>query len=129
MLLDDLSTFLVAQGIATPIQKGSIAESPDTVLALRETGGYPASHVMSVSAGQAILEEPTVQIVARAMAYDTAETLIRSIKTLLDGLRNQTINGVQYHWVSALQPPFLLERDANQRFVLAFNVHVKRQTV
>ena len=80
-------------------------------------------------AGQAILEEPTVQIVARAMAYDTAETLIRSIKTLLDGLRNQTINGVQYHWVSALQPPFLLERDANQRFVLAFNVHVKRQTV
>ncbi len=125
--MDDLQAYLVAQGIATPIQKGSIAESPDTVLAMRETGGYPSQHRMG--AGQAIIEEPTVQIVARAMAYDTAETLIRSIKTLFDGLRNQTINGVQYHWVTALQPPFLLERDANRRFVLAFNVHVKRQTV
>jgi hypothetical protein len=116
-----------ANGIATTIQKGSLPESPDTCVGLRETGGFQSPYVMSSK--PAVIEEPTVQILARAMAYDTAETLIRQVKTLFDGLRNQTINSVQYHWVTALQPPFLLERDENKRWILAFNVHIKRQTV
>ena len=129
MLMDDLTSYLVLAGIATPIQKGSMAESPDTVVAFRETGGFPGQHVMNVAAGNAVIEEPTVQVLVRAKAYDAAETLIRSVSAVLDGLRNQTINGVRYHWVRAMQPPSLLERDQNQRFVLVFNVHIKRQTV
>lgn len=127
MLLDDLKSYLVAQGIATGIiQLGEFQPTPDTVLALRETGGFPLEHTM---AGAAIMEEPTVQVVARAMNYQPAETLIRQVYRLLDGLRNKTINSVLYHWVVALQPPFYLDRDDNQRYVLAFNIHIKRETV
>jgi hypothetical protein len=127
--MDDLEDYLQANGITAAIQKGSLPESPDTALAFRETGGFPGQYVMKVAAGNAVIEEPTVQVLARAKAYDVAEVLIRSVSALLDGLRNQTINGVQYHWVRAMQPPSLLERDQNQRFVLVFNVHIKRQTV
>jgi len=125
--MDDLSAYLVAQGIGTTIQKGSLPESPDTCLAFRETGGFAAQHTMATK--PAVIEEPTVQVLARAMAYDVAEALIRQVKALFDGLSNQTINSVQYHWITALQPPFLLERDDNKRFILCFNVHIKRQTV
>ena len=127
MLMDDLYDYLIANGVTVPIQKGSMAETPDAVLAFRETGGFAGQYVML--AGGGVIEEPTVQILARAKAYDVAESLIRSVSSLLDGVRNASINGVTYHWVRAMQPPMLLERDANQRFVLVFNVHVKRQTV
>jgi hypothetical protein len=127
MLLDDLNTYLAANGIAVPIHLGSMQETPDTIVALRETGGFPGAYVMTP--GQAVLEEPTVQVLARAVAYNSAEALIRSVKALLDGFRNTSVNGVLYHFAQALQPPFILERDQNLRFVLAFNVHIKRQTV
>ena len=129
MVLDDLYTYLQGAGVGLPMQKGTIAGEPDDVLAFRETGGFPPQHVLAVGPGNAVIEEPTIQVLARSMAYDTAEQAIRLVYRLLDGLRNQSINGVDYHFISALQPPFLLERDENDRFVLAFNVHIRRQTV
>ena len=128
MLLDDMSDYMMLQGFTFPINKGSFQDTPDTVLALRETGGFPSQHVMASPPNSAVMEEPTVQVLARAPAYDTAEAIVRIAKSMLDGLRDMPINGVLYYWVTALQPPFLLERDANQRFILAFNVHIKRQT-
>ncbi len=127
MLLDDLSDFCSTGGVTALICKGSLQETPDTVLAFRETGGFPSQHLMTTK--PAVIEEPTVQVLARALAYDAAETLIRQAKGLLDGLHDLTINSVRYHWATALQPPFLLERDENQRFILAFNVHIKLESV
>jgi hypothetical protein len=125
MLLDDLTDYLTGAGFAVPIQKGSLAQDPDDVLALRATGGFPSQHVSAVTNGYAVLEEPTVQVVARSAAYDTAEATIRLAYGLLDGFRGQALNG---HFISAMQPPFFLERDDNDRYVLAFNIHVRRQT-
>jgi hypothetical protein len=128
MLLDDLSDYLVGAGIVTPIQKGSLAQDPDDVLALRETGGFPSVHVSARTNGYAVLEEPTVQVVARSASYSQAETTIRLAFGLLDGMRDQALNGIDYYFISAMQPPFFLERDDNDRYVLAFNIHVRRQT-
>jgi hypothetical protein len=129
MLLDDLSAHLSSNGMTTVIYKGAMQETPNDIVVLRETGGFPSQHVMSAATGHAILEEPTVQVLSRSLAYDAASTVARQALALFDGLRDTTINGVLYHWVTALQPPFLLERDANQRFIIAFNLHVKRVTI
>ena len=128
-LLDDLSDYLTSAGTTTPINKGWFFSTADRVLCLRGTGGFPSHHVMNPAVNQAILEEPTLQLLARATTYDQAEATARSAKSLLDGLRKRTINSVVYHWATAMQPPFFLERDENQRFVFAMNVQLKRQTV
>ena len=121
MLLDDVATLLT--GLAT-VQKGTYLETPDTVLALRETGGFPSTHV---NVGpRPVLEEPTVQVIARAKEYAAGSALAWDAHRALTGTRNQTINGRLYHWIDAMQPPFLLERDATFRYLFAFNVHLKR---
>lgn len=127
MLLDDLSAYLQPQ-FSYPVQKGSWQEIPDIIIALRETGGFPSQHVNGVGPGQAIIDEPTVQVVTRAKDYQTAMNTCRSVYVLLDGLRNVTLNGLLYHFIRALQPPFFLMRDESNRFLMAFNVHVQRRT-
>jgi hypothetical protein len=128
VLMDDLADYLTGAGIAVPIQKGTLAQDPDDVLAMRETGGFPSQHVSAVTNGYAVLEEPTVQILARSASYNLAEQTIRLAFGLLDGLRERTLNGIVYYFITAMQPPFFLERDDNDRYVLAFNIHVRRQT-
>lgn len=128
MLLDDLETYLLGAGVTDAIDKGELHDAPDTVVALRETGGLPSEHTMGGGPGQAILEVFSVQILARAFDYVTASTLIWSVRQALDGLRDITLNGAAYYFVTAIQPPFLLMRDVNQRYILAFNVLIRRQT-
>ena len=125
-LLDDLSTHLTPL-VGVPVQKGSLQEIPDSVVALRETGGFPSQHVHGRGAGQAIVDEPTVQVVTRAKDYQTAMATARTAYGVLDGLRDTVLNGLLYHLVRALQPPFFLMRDENHRFLCAFNVHVQRR--
>ena len=131
MLLDDLSAYLATASFAYPVQKGQLLEIPDSVLALRETGGFPAQFVMGPTgnASQAVVDEPTLQVVTRSKDYLTAMTICRTAYDLLNGLRDITVNNVLYHLVRALQPPFFLMRDDNQRYLCAFNLHVTRRTI
>ncbi len=76
---------------------------------------------------QAILDEPTLQVVTRAKDYQTAMQFALDARALLDGLRDTVINGLLYHFIRALQPPFFLMRDENQRYLCAFNIHVTRR--
>ena len=131
MLLDDISDYLVVNGLGAPVQKAQLVEVPDTTLALRETGGFPSEYRMGSTngIGRAILDQPTLQVVTRAKDYLTAMTLCRSAYQILDGARDQTINGLLYHFIRALQQPFFLMRDENQRYLCAFNIHVTRRNV
>ncbi len=126
MLLDDLSDYLIPFSLltGTPVHKGFFQEIPDTAVTIRETGGFPTEHVMAVQG--AILDEPTVQVVARAKDYQSAMSTARDLFTRLDGLRDTVINAVTYQFIAAMQPPFFLQRDANHRFECAFNLHIKR---
>lgn len=130
MLLDDLLTYLQSAGIAEQIQLGSLQDTPDTaIVGLIETGGFASEHTYGGAVGVPVIDEPTVQVLTRAMDYEPASDLMTRVKFRLDGLRNEVINSVLYHWVMAMQPPFLLERDDSGRYVLAFNVHIKRQAI
>ena len=129
MLLDDIAQYLTGMAVGVPVQKGYFQEIPNSAIALRETGGFASQHVNGVGPGQAILDEPTLQIATRAADYVTAMTLARQVYALLDGLRDLELNGLLYHFVRAMQPPFFLMRDDNHRFLCAFNIHVSRRTV
>ena len=128
MLLDDLSDYLTPLLAGFPVQKGFFQEVPDEVVALRETGGFPSQHVNAGGFG-AILDEPTVQVVARGKTYAGTMNLCRTAFAALDGMHDVVLNDVPYHFITALQPPFFLMRDENHRFQCAFNIHVKRRNV
>jgi hypothetical protein len=46
----------------------------------------------------------------------------------LDAIVNEAISGTFYLRVAALQPPFLLERDANDRWIFAVNFGATKHT-
>lgn len=129
MLLDDMYDYLVSAGITAAIGKGEFFETPDTFVALRETGGQASQHALKTSPGKRLIEVLTLQVLARDPSYEAAAILIRSLLNTLDGLRDVTVNGVVYYLCTAMQQPFLLMRDENQRFILAFNLMIRRQTV
>jgi len=127
-LLDDLSDYLSSgsTGLSGTILLGRLSDTPAEQIAIAETGGIAPIHAMSSGPGNAVLELPRVQIVSRSTTYAAAHTRIKLVEGLLDGLRPRTINGTQYHFSSAVQPPFLLEYDANGRPVLAQNFEIQK---
>lgn len=128
-LLDDLSDLLSSGStgvLSGTIYLGRLSDTPAEQVAIAETGGMAPVHAMASGAGLAVLEIPRVQILSRSTTYAAAKTRIKLVEGLLDGLRPRTINGVQYHFVSAVQPPFLLEYDANNRPVLAQNFEIQK---
>lgn len=127
-LLDDLQDLLSSgsTGLSGTILLGRLSDTPAEQIAIAETGGMAPVHAMSSGPGNAILEIPRVQILSRSTTYSAAHTRIKLVEGLLDGLRPRTINGTQYHFASAVQPPFLLEYDANGRPVLAQNFEIQK---
>lgn len=127
MLLSDLSDYLSTGNVgSTDIFCGWVPMSPDTLIAIHETGGLPSVHAMASGPGQAMVEQPRVQIQVRDADYESARLIMHRVHARLDGTRNQTINGVTYHWIEAVQQPFFLHRDENSRFVLACNYQITK---
>lgn len=79
---------------------------------------------MASGAGLAVAERPRVQVVVRSNAYSTGRTKANDVFRLMDGLRERTINGVTYKWAAAIQSPFLMARDENDRALIACNYEV-----
>jgi hypothetical protein len=129
MVLDDLIKVLVDAEVGTEAPSGAIwkaflPSTPDTVITLYPTGG---------SAGEAVLdgwgpkyEHHGVQVVSRSATLATAETNIQNCYDTLRVLVNAPINGSFYLSVTPVQPPFLLMKDENERWVYAFNVDAMR---
>ena len=128
MLLDDISDYLTSQGgsgIGT-IYKGFMPDAPDEVVAIYETGGLPPERAMTSAVGQVVVERPRVQVVARAQAYDyqIARTRVHNAYVLLEGFVERAINGTTYKWAAAVQSPFPMGRDANERVMVACNFDI-----
>ena len=129
MLLDDLADYLSTQGIGTvgtDIFKAMSPDTPDDVVVLYESGGFPAEHTMTTGPGQAVLERPTVQIVCRSARYDSAREVAHQVDQILNGARDTIINGITYRWIEAMQPPFHISRDARDRQEVGCNYRIQR---
>ena len=122
MVLDDLADVLSTEGMGT-VYKDYMPTSPDTVISIYGTGGLGPTHTMQAPH---VLEEPRVQVLCRAESLQTAHQSARGVYGVLNGLRDRSINGVMYRWVTAIQEPFLIGRDQNARFTVACNYAVKK---
>jgi len=131
VLLDDIGDYLSSQGIGTVgstaswgIYLGRRPDYPDKAVSVHEYGGAGSLHAMSSGPGRAVAERPRVQVVVRTNSYSTGRTKANEVFRLMDGLRERTINGVTYKWTAAIQSPFLMGRDENDRALIACNYEV-----
>ena len=75
------------------------------------------------------MERPSFQILSRSTAYQTARDRAQTAYTILDGLAGRnlpTATGTLYQEIVAVQAPFFLQRDDNDRFIVAANYNVRK---
>lgn len=132
-VLDEMTTYLAAQGVGTvgtDLFAGLLPDTPDACVALLETGGMPAAHTVGGGgAGSAVFERPSIQVICRGAKHDYAAARAKAgtAFTKLDGLANTTLSGTRYLSIFAAQPPFLIGRDENERPLVGFNVEVAKE--
>lgn len=133
MLLDDLALYLQTAGLGAAttstgertIFRGQLPDQPDAAIGLIEYGGMAPVRAMFPAI---VYEQPRVQVLVRARTYDGARTKAESVFQALDGVGNTTLTSTspRYGFIEALQSPFLLTRDANDRVVLALNLQIRK---
>jgi hypothetical protein len=123
----------LAYYIANTLGKGSLAntvfcnwlpDEPTNCIAVYEYGGSQSDAGMGVP-DAAPLENVTVQVVVRNANAVTAQATAYDVYKSLDGLGDVTINGVDYRWMRAAQPPFLLSRE-DKEVMFTFNMEVQK---
>lgn len=128
MLLDEIGTYLQTNGIGTlgtDLFTGTLPDVPDNAVALYEYGGV--APVSTLGPGQAKFERPRIQVLARATTYSAARSKIESIFKLLHGLANTSLSSVRYLLIEAVQSPFFMEKDANNRIKLICNFQIHKE--
>lgn len=123
-LIDSSSTTFT---LGTNLFMGRLPDSPDTCCAVYQYGGEEPMNVMG---GDSMppLEEPRVQVLVRATGYATAQSTATTIWTYLETVLNENLSGTRYLRISAVQSPFPLERDAQDRVIFAQNFRVVKVT-
>lgn len=126
--MSELGTYLAANGggvvVGTSLFYGTMPSAPATCASFVE---YEGTGFVRRQGG-ARCERARMQVLYRAETYTAGLAAIRTIMSVLDGIVNATLGSTFYQRVEALQPPFFLERDDNDRFVFAVNFQVTRES-
>jgi minor capsid protein len=119
-VLDDLGTYLHTAGLGTlgttlflgglPLDAPGIS-TPDQIAGLVETPGFPPQSVHTPPGLG--WELPSVQVLVRGAPYDYAgaRTWAQDIFVALGTVKNQTLSGTYYFWISPHQSVFKLRDD------------------
>jgi len=131
MILDDVMTLLGSASIGltagTNLFAGTLPDAPDKACAIYETGGMFPIHAMGAGPGNALVERPRVQVVTRAMSYQSARQLAQNVFQAMDGLTNATINSTSYLLVSAVNSPAAMGLDGSGRPRLVMNFDIMKK--
>jgi hypothetical protein len=126
--LVDIATYLDSQQasltLGTNLFLGRMPDSPDTCVVLYEYGGSAPDNTMG--GGLPVLQNPSVQVAVRAVLYASAESLINLCWGTLEGIVDMSLSGTRYNRVTAIQSPFVLERDSQDRVIFVQNFNVTR---
>ena len=134
MLLDDVATYLESQTTRldrTNLTRGFQPDTPNTITTLIESGGVFPLHAFSTGGGTRIYERPTLQVMSRSTDYQTVRATMEDVFTILDGFNNAglpTSTGVRYAAIDAVQSPFAIGRDSNDRFEMSVNFEIMKST-
>lgn len=131
-LADDVAAFLAGAGLGlvagTNLFLQDVPAQPDALVAVIE---YPGRGPVGTHDDPASIEVPRFQVYARAAQYDAAaaRASAEAAYKALRAVTNQTLSGTFYLAIRALQSPFLLHRDENQRVVFAVNFEATKYSV
>lgn len=129
MVLDEIAAFVATAcslTVGTTVFKGALPSSPDACMAVYEYPGVAPDYVFGVSGVS--VEYPRVQIVARGAAddYSTPRSVAETAYRAIAAAAPQSLSSTRYLSMMPLQSPFVLNRDANGRVVIAFNVQLAK---
>lgn len=113
--------YLASQGICTTGTNGFVGTpppSPTNLVCLTAYGGYPQDIASDI-------ELPNVQAYVRNTSYNTGQTKAYSIKSTLQNLAEQTINGKKYLAVFSKQSaPNYLGKDEGGNHIFTINFDI-----
>ena len=120
-LLDNLTTYLIAQGVCTKAGKdifiGMLPEKQDNALKLEQTGGLEPDRYLPI-------EQPTVQVMVRNTSYPDGLDKAKAVYDALHRKGDDTVlasGGVDMMTCFAIQEPFHLGLDENNRHLFVVN--------
>lgn len=119
----DIAVYLQTAGIgtiATDMFVGHMPDSPNNVITIYESGGYPLD-----LAG--FLRYPTLQVIVRNESYATARTKIDQIISTLHRTTNTTINGTKYCSIYSTGDAASIGKDDQNRSQLSVNFEMRTQ--
>lgn len=136
-LLDAIAAYLDAQSTAFTVgatgnlMKAVMLDSPgvpNTVTVLYESAGQSPVRAFSTGSGTRLYERPILEVVCRSTSYATARSNAYTAFSILDGLAAATLSSVAYRSVEAVQSPFHLHRDENDRYVWSTTYQIEKTT-
>jgi hypothetical protein len=125
-VLDEVGTYLAANvsdttlTLGTNLFLGRLPDSPDTCVSLQETGGLAPVDTMSDNTAP-VMERPTIQVLVRAVAYSDGRSLIKDCFDKANLVCNEDLSSVRYERIEAIQSPFPVYRDSQDRAVFSVN--------
>jgi Bacteriophage minor capsid protein len=122
-ILEELKGYLVANGVS-PVFMVKMPDTPDDAVCLYEYAGIPPQFAHD---GQQ-WENPRVQVVTRdsKLNYASARAKAQSVYDVLNGTVNTTIDSRHYLKILALQSPFPMGADENDRPRIVINFEIGR---
>ena len=127
-MLEDLSTYLAAQGIGTEgtdLFIGAMPDSPDACVAIYQYSGLTPIKAMGIAAGGYVFERPRVNVRVRSTTFVAGQAKAQDVFDKLGGYSNDGVPGIVF--VDALQSPFQLGPDENNRQLFGCNFEVVKR--
>jgi hypothetical protein len=134
-LLDDVASYLTTNTTVFTVggTTGNLSleqqldTQPDTLVTLLEQPGLPNAYAFSTgNPVEVVYERPNMQVLSRSTDPVVARSRVQTVYRKLDGLTSTTINGIRYYEFVAVQAPFQIGRDDNQRHLWSLNFNIKK---
>jgi hypothetical protein len=126
----EIADYLVTKGLGTfgvDIFDDKLPTDPDSAILIRPSGGSGPTFGFGTPGVKT--DNPTIQVKVRGLPYDPASGQAKAFSAYYEiaKIQAQTLGTSFYYTSNPLQPPFQLERDANERFIWAFNVLFEKE--
>jgi len=129
-LVEELATFVAAAStrftLGTNMFLNHQPDEPDTASSLIELGGTLPEHTFGNDLPS--FENARVAFTHRSTSSTKARGDSKAAWVAVQAIVNETLSGVSWLRASAVQSPFLLGRDTQDRVVYRFDVDCMRRT-
>lgn len=129
-LVEEVGTFLDSESTrftaGTNLFYNYLPDEPNTASSIVETGGLPPTYVFA--GDLPAWENARIAVTCRSTSSTRARANINDAWIQLQEVANETLSSRSWLRISAVQSPFLLERDDRGRIVFQANFDCVRRT-